>query len=85
MRVAAFQNGLSKHILSAKTDIFLVCRIKNNYNKGFLQILQTEDVFVHYSAIQSDGYRSLEDGQKGEFEIVQGRKGLEASNLTLSE
>jgi CspA family cold shock protein len=52
---------------------------------GFINRESGEDVFVHYSAIQSDGYRALEDGQKVEFEIVQGRKGLEASNLTIAE
>ncbi len=36
------------------------------------------DVFVHYSAIQSDGYRSLEEGQRVEFEITQGQKGPQA-------
>lgn len=52
---------------------------------GFINRESGEDVFVHYSAIQGDGYRVLEDGQKVEFEVVQGRKGLEASNLTLAE
>jgi CspA family cold shock protein len=54
--------------------------------KGFGFIIREtgEDVFIHYSAIQGDGYRVLEDGQKVEFDVVQGRKGLEASNLTLA-
>ena len=52
---------------------------------GFITRETGEDVFIHYSAIQGDGYRVLEDGQKVEFDIVQGRKGLEASNLTLAE
>jgi len=52
---------------------------------GFINRESGEDVFVHFSAIQGDGYRVLEDGQKVEFEVVQGRKGLEASNLTLAE
>jgi CspA family cold shock protein len=52
---------------------------------GFINRESGEDVFVHYSAIQGDGYRALEDGQKVEFDVVQGRKGLEASNLTLAE
>ncbi len=49
---------------------------------GFINREDGEDVFVHYSSIQGDGYRVLEDGQKVEFEVVQGRKGLEATNLT---
>jgi CspA family cold shock protein len=45
---------------------------------GFITRETGEDVFIHYSAIQGDGYRVLEDGQKVEFDVVQGRKGLEA-------
>jgi len=52
---------------------------------GFINMDEGDDVFVHYSAIQGNGFRALEDGQKVEFEIVQGRKGLEAANLTLAE
>jgi CspA family cold shock protein len=40
-----------------------------------------EDVFVHHTAIQSEGYRSLTEGQKVEFEVVQGDKGPQASNV----
>ena len=40
-----------------------------------------DDVFVHHSAVQMDGYRSLTEGQKVQFEIVQGDKGLQASNV----
>ena len=39
------------------------------------------DVFVHFSAIQADGYRSLEENQRVEFEIAQGPKGLQAENI----
>ena len=41
-----------------------------------------DDVFVHHSAIQMDGYRSLTEGQRVQFEVVQGDKGLQASNVT---
>ena len=44
-----------------------------------------EDVFVHFSAIQSDGYRSLKEGQKVEFSIENGPKGLQAANVTKVE
>lgn len=52
---------------------------------GFITREGEKDVFVHYSAIQGDGYRKLEDGQAVEFTIVEGRKGLEASDLTVAE
>ena len=40
-----------------------------------------DDVFVHFSAIQSDGYKTLTEGQKVEFEVVQGDKGLQAAKV----
>lgn len=49
---------------------------------GFIQRQSGEDVFVHFSAILSDGYRSLNEGQLVEFEVTKGPKGLQASNVT---
>ena len=48
---------------------------------GFIQRMAGEDVFVHYSAIQGDGFRSLEDGVAVEFEVTEGPKGLQAANV----
>jgi cold shock protein len=48
---------------------------------GFIQREGGDDVFVHFSAIQGDGYRSLEDGQRVEFDVAPGRKGEEAQNV----
>lgn len=48
---------------------------------GFLARDNGPDVFVHYTAISSDGYRSLTEGQKVEFTIEQGPKGLQATNV----
>lgn len=50
---------------------------------GFLAQESGPDVFVHFSAIQSDGYRTLEEGQKVEFSIEKGPKGLQAANVTV--
>ena len=48
---------------------------------GFIQVEGGDDVFVHYSAIQSEGFRTLEEGQAVEFEIVQGNRGPQAANV----
>jgi cold shock protein len=49
---------------------------------GFLAQDGGADIFVHYSAIQMDGYRTLKEGQKVEFSIEKGPKGLQAVNVT---
>jgi CspA family cold shock protein len=49
---------------------------------GFIQRENGEDVFVHFSAIQSQGYRTLDEGAKVEFEVTKGPKGLQATNVT---
>jgi cold shock protein len=49
---------------------------------GFIQRQSGEDVFVHFSAIQMDGYKSLNEGQLVEFEVRQGPKGFQAENVT---
>jgi CspA family cold shock protein len=48
---------------------------------GFIAVDGGEDVFVHYSAIQSDGYRSLDEGQRVEFDVTQGQKGPQADQV----
>ena len=48
---------------------------------GFISREQGDDVFVHYSNIQASGYRSLEEGQRVEFDVAPGRKGEEAQNV----
>ncbi len=50
---------------------------------GFISRSDGEDVFVHYSNIEGDGYRNLEEGQEVEFEVGPGRKGDEARNVKL--
>jgi cold shock protein len=50
---------------------------------GFIAREGGEDIFVHFSAIQGDGYRNLEEGQQVEFTVEQGPKGLQASNVVI--
>jgi CspA family cold shock protein len=50
---------------------------------GFIERDGGADVFVHFSAIQGDGYRNLEEGQKVEFTVEQGPKGPQASNVSV--
>ena len=58
-----------------------------NADKGYGFIARDEgpDVFVHYSAIEAAGYRSLEEGQAVEFDVTEGQKGPQAANVRLVE
>ncbi|MGZ0049467.1 cold-shock protein [Brevibacillus gelatini] len=48
---------------------------------GFIQVEGGDDVFVHYSAIQGEGFKTLEEGQRVEFNIVTGNRGPQAENV----
>ena len=49
---------------------------------GFIQVEGGEDVFVHFSAIQGDGFKTLDEGQEVEFEITEGNRGPQGANVT---
>lgn len=49
---------------------------------GFIEIEGGDDVFVHFTAIEGEGYKSLEEGQEVSFEIVEGNRGPQAANVT---
>jgi len=56
----------------------------NEKGYGFISQDNGNDVFVHFSAIQSEGYKSLEEGQAVEFDVTNGPKGEQASNVRIS-
>ena len=49
---------------------------------GFITSEDGQDLFAHFSAIQSDGFKSLDEGQKVEFDVEEGQRGLQAVNIT---
>ena len=55
----------------------------NEKGFGFISVEGGDDVFAHFTAIQGEGFRSLEEGQKVSFDIVEGAKGLQAANITI--
>jgi CspA family cold shock protein len=55
----------------------------NDKGYGFISREDGDDVFVHYSHIQTEGYKSLSEGQRVEFDVAPGRKGEEAQNVRL--
>lgn len=51
---------------------------------GFIEREGGDDVFVHFSAIRAEGYKSLEEGQRVEFDVEKGQRGLQATNVRIS-
>ena len=67
-----------------RTFIMSVGKVKWFSDKkgyGFIEVEGGEDVFVHFSSVQADGYKSLKEGQSVEFDITTGQKGPQASNV----
>jgi CspA family cold shock protein len=62
-------------------EIGVVKWFNNDKGYGFIKRNSGEDVFVHHTAIQSQGYRTLNEGEKVEFDVKQGPKGLQAENV----
>jgi len=92
--VAPLRDGASTVASSEQTELVglppsekSICGTRNsevfNADKGFgfISREQGDDVFVHYSNIQSDGYKSLDEGQRVEFDVAPGKKGEEAQNV----
>ena len=60
----------------------VVRRFNNQRGLGFISDSEGNDVFVHYTGISGEGFKTLEEGQEVEFDIVQGEKGPQAVNVT---
>ena len=65
----------------AEREVGTVKWFNNSKGFGFIARANGTDVFVHFSALRGEGYRSLEDGQQVEFEVVEGEKGPQAQDV----
>ena len=66
----------------------MIGRVKwfnNEKGYGFIEFKENEDIFVHYSAINRDGYKTLSQDQLVEFDLIETNKGYQAKNVTLKE
>jgi CspA family cold shock protein len=82
--IVQVSNNLEKFFMSQR-EVGTIKWFDAKKGYGFINRQNGEDVFVHFSAIQGTGYRTLKDGQKVEFEVVQGQKGPQATNLSIAE
>ncbi len=57
----------------------------NEKGYGFIEYKDNEDIFVHYSAIELDGYKTLAEGQQVNFKLIETAKGLQAVNVTVTQ
>jgi CspA family cold shock protein len=82
--VSAYRGGRSSHRRGALLPEGTVKWFSNEKGFGFIEREEGDDVFVHFSQIEQDGYKSLEQGQRVSFEIAEGPKGLQASEVRLA-
>ena len=76
------QNSVVRYVGGFLMKVGVVKWFNNEKGFGFISVDGENDIFVHFSAIEADGYKSLEEGQKVEFEIVDGAKGPQAANVS---
>jgi CspA family cold shock protein len=71
-----FEGGEQLHMAKGKVKWF-----SNQKGYGFITSDDGKDIFVHYSAVSGEGYKTLEEGQEVEFDVTQGPKGEQATNV----
>jgi CspA family cold shock protein len=82
--IAGYRKTISaKDIIMAERVRGTVKWFNSEKGYGFISRENGDDLFVHYSEIQAGGYRSLDEGAAVEFEVTQGKKGLQASAVTV--
>jgi CspA family cold shock protein len=77
----------AKRMIFCSTEVQMTGRVKwfnDQKGFGFIEVEGGKDVFVHHSAIQGEGFKSLKEGDEVEFEVSQGPKGLQASNVIIT-
>lgn len=81
--LATFYNNIVRELLEGRFELMKgkVKWFNNEKGFGFIEYKENEDIFVHYSSILSQGYKTLVEGQYVEFELVQTDKGLQAKNV----
>ena len=78
-KISLCSNRKEKEVSNRETGVVKWFNASKGY--GFLSREGKDDVFVHFSAIQSDGFKTLDEGQSVEFTVEQGEKGLQATNV----
>ena len=81
MRYIRFISNKGSEVLSVMLKIGKIKWFNNEKGYGFIEGNDDEDIFVHYSAIKQDGYKSLSEGQTVEYELLETEKGLQAINV----
>ena len=80
-RCNSAENAKIRILIMAERERGKVKWFNNTKGYGFIERAQGEDIFVHYSAINAEGYKTLKEGQEVEFTVQQGAKGLQAENV----
>ena len=73
--------GIENSFFNTETYLFFLKWFNNQKGYGFISDSEGNDIFVHYSGLVMDGFKTLEEGQAVEFEVTEGAKGPQATNV----